>query len=152
MDRSRVEPTFFFIEKISFSLKHFSGHFYGQSFIKTVRGPLAPALELFSNASLKVLPILVHVLLSSDLSLFENCVDPVSWFLRSQLMKIYSVFQTILESMVINGIMQLNQVELTLFARLMCYSLSAGVCLLITFANSLDSDQAQGFVHPGPEV
>ena len=67
-------------------------------------------------------------------------------------MKIYSVFQTILESMVINGIMQLNQVELTLFARLMCYSLSAGVCLLITFANSLDSDQAQGFVHPGPEV
>ena len=29
----------FFIEKISFSLKLFSGHFYGQSFIKTVRGP-----------------------------------------------------------------------------------------------------------------
>ena len=35
-----VEPTLFFIEKISFSLKFFSGHFYGQSFIKTVRGPL----------------------------------------------------------------------------------------------------------------
>ena len=31
----------FFIEKIAFSLKLFSGHFYGQSFIKTVRGPLA---------------------------------------------------------------------------------------------------------------
>ena len=40
MDKSRVEPTIFFIEKISFSLKPFSGHFYGQSFIKTVRGPL----------------------------------------------------------------------------------------------------------------
>ena len=39
MDRSRVEPTIFFIEKISFSMKLFSGHFYGQSFVKTVRGP-----------------------------------------------------------------------------------------------------------------
>ena len=39
MDKLRVEPTIFFIEKISFSLKLFSGHFYGQSFIKTVRGP-----------------------------------------------------------------------------------------------------------------
>ena len=41
VDKSRVEPTIFFIEKISFSLKLFSGHFYGQSFIKTVRGPLS---------------------------------------------------------------------------------------------------------------
>ena len=41
MDKSRVEPTIFFIEKISYSLKLFSGHFYGQSFIKTVRGPLS---------------------------------------------------------------------------------------------------------------
>ena len=40
VDKSRIEPTTFFIEKISFSLKLFSGHFYGQSFIKTVRGPL----------------------------------------------------------------------------------------------------------------
>ena len=40
VDKSRVEPTFFFIEKISFSLKLSSGHSYGQSFIKTVRGPL----------------------------------------------------------------------------------------------------------------
>ena len=28
------------MEKISFSLKLFSDHFYGQSLIKTVRGPL----------------------------------------------------------------------------------------------------------------
>ena len=40
VDKLRVEPTIFVIEKISFSLKPFSGHFYGQSFIKTVRGPL----------------------------------------------------------------------------------------------------------------
>ena len=40
MDKLRIEPTIFFLEKISFSLKLFSGHFYGQSFIKTVRGPL----------------------------------------------------------------------------------------------------------------
>ena len=40
VDKSRVEPTIFFIEKISFCLKLFSGHFYGQSFIKSVRGPL----------------------------------------------------------------------------------------------------------------
>ena len=43
MDKSRVESTIFFIEKISFSLKFFSGHFYGQSFIKTVRGPCVAA-------------------------------------------------------------------------------------------------------------
>ena len=40
VDKTRIEPTIFFIEKISFLLKLFSGHFYGQSFIKTVRGPL----------------------------------------------------------------------------------------------------------------
>ena len=45
MDKSRVEPTIFFIEKISFSLKLFSGHFYGQSFIKTVQGPLGPTYK-----------------------------------------------------------------------------------------------------------
>ena len=39
MDKSRDEPAIFFIEKILFSLKLFSGHFYGQFFIKTVRGP-----------------------------------------------------------------------------------------------------------------
>ena len=46
VDKSRVEPTIFFIEKISFSLKLFSGYFYGQSFIKTVRGPFISALYL----------------------------------------------------------------------------------------------------------
>ena len=35
-DNSGVEPIIFFIEKLSFSLKLFSGHFYGESFIKTV--------------------------------------------------------------------------------------------------------------------
>ena len=40
VDKSRVQPSIFYIEKISFSLKLFSGQFYGQSFIKTVRGPL----------------------------------------------------------------------------------------------------------------
>ena len=40
VDKSRVEPIIFFIEKMSFSMKLFSGHFYGQPFIKTVRGPL----------------------------------------------------------------------------------------------------------------
>ena len=45
VDKSRVEPTIFFIEKILFSLKLFSGHFYGQSFIKTVRGPFDNVLK-----------------------------------------------------------------------------------------------------------
>ena len=50
VDKSRVEPTIFFIEKLSFSLKLFSGHFYGQSFIKTVRGPLSYcATAYFTN-------------------------------------------------------------------------------------------------------
>ena len=39
LNKPRVEPTIFLIEKISLSLKLFSGHFYGQSFIKTVQGP-----------------------------------------------------------------------------------------------------------------
>ena len=34
-----LNPTIFLIEKLSFSLKLLSGSFYGQSFIKTVRGP-----------------------------------------------------------------------------------------------------------------
>ena len=63
MDKSRVESTIFFIEKISFSLKLFSGHFYGQSFIKTVRGPFNPVIineifrigELIPNQDLYVL-------------------------------------------------------------------------------------------------
>ena len=61
-NKSRVEPTIFFIEKLSFSLKFFSGHFYGQSFIKTVRGPLAfvimstrENIRLIARASLDVI-------------------------------------------------------------------------------------------------
>ena len=38
-DNSRGGPTIFLMEKLLFSLKLFSGHFYGQSFIKTVRSP-----------------------------------------------------------------------------------------------------------------
>ena len=45
MDKSRVEPSIFFIEKIKFSLKLFSANFYGQSFIKTVRGPCGSKIE-----------------------------------------------------------------------------------------------------------
>ena len=48
VDISRVEPTIFFIEKILFSLKLFSGHFYGQSIIKTVRGPFIFNYVVFS--------------------------------------------------------------------------------------------------------
>ena len=55
VDKSRVEPTLFFIEKISFSLKLFSGHFYGQSFIKTVRGPLKKKSMLFLPLPLQYL-------------------------------------------------------------------------------------------------
>ena len=39
VDNSRVKSTIFFIEKILFSLKLFSGHCYGQSLIRTVLGP-----------------------------------------------------------------------------------------------------------------
>ena len=40
-----LNPTIFLIEKLSFSLKLLSGFFYGQSFIKTVRGPLHKPLS-----------------------------------------------------------------------------------------------------------
>ena len=45
-DNSRVDSTIFLMENLSFSLKLFSGHFYGQSFIKTVRGPLIYFLNI----------------------------------------------------------------------------------------------------------
>ena len=45
MFNSRVKITIFLMEKISFSLKLFFGHFYGQSFIKTVRGPLSATVS-----------------------------------------------------------------------------------------------------------
>ena len=38
-DNLRVETIIFLMEKLSFSLKLVSGHFYGQSYIKSVRGP-----------------------------------------------------------------------------------------------------------------
>ena len=57
VDKSRVEPTIFFIEKISFSLKLFSGHFYGQSFIKTVRGPYVALFMLILSV------LIVHCIL-----------------------------------------------------------------------------------------
>ena len=73
MDKSRVEHTILFIEKISFSLKLFSGHFYGQSFIKTVRGPYEIS-KIHSkqkrNAQVKVL--------HSDLRLIVH-LDPVQF-------------------------------------------------------------------------
>ena len=46
VDNSRAEPTIF---SVLFSLRFYSGHFYGQSFNKTVRGPLNqhyPILEM----------------------------------------------------------------------------------------------------------
>ena len=54
VDKSRVEPTIFFIEKISFSLKLFSGHIYGQSFIKTVRGPFRRCPRAFQIGKISV--------------------------------------------------------------------------------------------------
>ena len=55
VDKSRVEPSFFFIERISFSLKLFSGHFYGQSFIKTARGPLFLLSYIYSYIRIDIL-------------------------------------------------------------------------------------------------
>ena len=49
VDNSRVEIIIFLMEKLSFSFKLVSGHFYGQSFIKTVRGPLAIFVLLLGN-------------------------------------------------------------------------------------------------------
>ena len=65
MDKSRVEPTIFFIEKILFSLKLFSGHFYGQSFIKTVRGPLP--LWCVSTVTMMSIPFSYEKILIFDL-------------------------------------------------------------------------------------
>ena len=49
------------MEKLSFPMKLFSGHFYGQSFIKTVRGPFADWLLCF-YCFLDVVCIAVNVL------------------------------------------------------------------------------------------
>ena len=53
-DNSRVEPTIFLKEKLSFSVKLFSGHFYGQSFIKTVRGPFEGMYQFHSKFKIQV--------------------------------------------------------------------------------------------------
>ena len=45
-DSSRVETISFLMEKLSFSLKLVAGHFYGHSFIKTVRGPCSDFTQL----------------------------------------------------------------------------------------------------------
>ena len=47
-DNSRAEPTIFFIDNISFSLQLLSGHLYGQSFFKTVQGPLSSVLMRYN--------------------------------------------------------------------------------------------------------
>ena len=67
MDKSRVEPTIFFIEKISFSLKIFFGHFYGQSFIKTVRGPFNFSKKILT----KHLFCLVDLILYAPVNIFS---------------------------------------------------------------------------------
>ena len=43
-DNLRAEPVIFSMEKIKFSLKLLSDHFYGQSFIKTVGSPSSNAV------------------------------------------------------------------------------------------------------------
>ena len=72
MDKSRVDPTIFFIEKISFSLKLFSGHFYGQSFIKTVRGPLEFKYQIIVS-SLKFRIRFCEVNDTPQRTIFSNC-------------------------------------------------------------------------------
>ena len=58
MDSKRVEPTIYFMENIPFSLKLFSGHSYGQSFIKTVRGPYIMIVSLKSETVGKLINII----------------------------------------------------------------------------------------------
>ena len=55
------------MEKISFSLKLFFDHFYGQSFIKTVRGPLT----IFSMSGMIIVALLDF---HGNLSLFAYWV------------------------------------------------------------------------------
>ena len=69
MDKSRVEPTIFFMEKISFLLKLFSGHFYGQSFIKTVRDPLNISVGLESVIKAAIILLRDNLLEMSSIGL-----------------------------------------------------------------------------------
>ena len=50
-NNSRVEPTIFLMEKLLYSLKLFSGHFYGQSFIKIIMHMCCLSLLMFSSNS-----------------------------------------------------------------------------------------------------
>ena len=54
VDNLRVKPTILFMEKILF-------HFYGQSFVKTVRGPLAGyhSISQLLSLSLKTINLLI---------------------------------------------------------------------------------------------
>ena len=49
MENSRVEPTIFFIEKKIIFFETFIRPFYGQSFIKTVRGSLIACMHFVCN-------------------------------------------------------------------------------------------------------
>ena len=49
MENSRVEPTTFFMKKNVIFFETLSGNFYGQSFIKTVRGPLEACMYFVCN-------------------------------------------------------------------------------------------------------
>ena len=96
VDNSRVKATIFFIEKISFSLKLFSCHFYGQSFIKTVRGPYWAA----SRSSIPFHPTScisnLYLYYLHDIFLFSNTI---SSFLKSSLLYCYHLMFEILNAM-----------------------------------------------------
>ena len=71
--KSRAEPTFFFMAKTTFSLKLSLGYFYGQSLIKTARGPSVvvyscPDLQIYSVISLTPSKVCSYFLQSYSLS------------------------------------------------------------------------------------
>ena len=60
------------MEKQSFSLKLLSGDFYGQSFIKTVRGPCENLFLYFSEKVQKIAAFAVLFCFSVTKQSFEN--------------------------------------------------------------------------------
>ena len=84
VDKSRVEPTiFFYRKKISFSLKLFSGHFYGQFFIKTVRGPFNVICQ-FCGSSVFVTVLLCIIFVYSCFAIIlKRNTKPVALLLLS---------------------------------------------------------------------
>ena len=74
-DNLRVEPAVFLMENLSFSMKLFSGHFYGQSFIKTVQGPFCCGF-----ASLVFVVIIVCYVVCSFKFLEETFTLPNNFF------------------------------------------------------------------------